>query len=291
MKRSYVSSIHNCTITTYYSSINFKSCRNKICFNIESSEELKMILDNENIFKLKIILTFIINASRQFSNNLILFYEIILSLLQKLNSNKSTPIKLNERDKEYIKIFIKENKKILESINKNFDNLFSQSTLEFYFYSKKSHSIIVILYMIMVTFTYYTFEIEKKNHPKRQIIKLLKRTRNKYICFDNDKNKCNICSLNHIQIILNYLKTLEIEIENKQKKFFINTLKKSIKFDNNNNIINIYNIQDNLKIIEDNIFDIQKSFNTLDYLIQEQKKFLIQINKNLLLLSFKDYEK
>ena len=54
MKRSYASSIHNCTITTYYSSINLKSCRNKICFNIESSEELKMILDNENIFKLKI---------------------------------------------------------------------------------------------------------------------------------------------------------------------------------------------------------------------------------------------
>ncbi len=133
--------------------------------------------------------------------------------------------------------------------------------------------------------------MKKKIHPKRQIIKLLKRTRNKYICFDNDKNKCNICSLNHIQIILNYLKTLEIEIENKQKKFFINTLKKTIKFDNNNKIINIYNIQDNLKLIEDNIFDIQKSFNTLDYLIQEQKKFLIQINKNLLLLSFKDYEK
>ena len=68
----------------------------------------------------------------------------------------------------------------------------------------------------MVTFTYYTFEIEKKDHPKRQIIKLLKRTRNKYICFDNDKINCNICSLNHIQIILKYLKSLEIEIENKE---------------------------------------------------------------------------
>ena len=290
MKRSHVSSVHNCTITTYYSSINYKSFRNKICFNIESSEDLKMILDNENIFKLKIILNLIINASRQFSNNLILFYEIIISLMQKINSNKSTPIKLNESDKEYIKIFIKENKIISESINENFDNLFSQSILEFYFYSKKSHSIIVILYLIIVTFTYYTFEIEKKNHPKRQIIKLLKRTRNKYICFDNEKIKCNICSLNHIQIILNYLKTLEIEIENKQKNFFINTLKKSIKC-NNNNIINICNINDNLKQIEDNIFDIQKNFNTLDNLIEEQKKFLIQINKNLLLLSFKDYEK
>ena len=290
MKRSNINSIHNCTITTYYSSINNKCFKNKICFNIESSEELKMILDNENIFKLKIILNLIINASRQFSNNLILFYEIILSLLQKLNSNKSTPIKLNERDKEYIKIFIKENKIISESINKKFDDLFSQSNLEFYLYSKKSHSIIVILYMIMVTFTYYTFEIEKKDHPKRQIIKLLKRTRNKYICFDNDKINCNICSLNHIQIILKYLKSLEIEIENKEKKFFINTLKKSIKIDNNN-IINIYNIQDNLKQIEENIFDIQKNFDTLDYLIEEQKQFLIQINKNLLLLSNKDYEK
>ena len=290
MKRSNINSIHNCTITTYYSSINNKCFKNKICFNIESSEELKMILDNENIFKLNIILNFIINASRQFPNNLILFYEIILSIMQKIKSNKSTLIKLNENDKEYIKIFIKENKIISESINKKFDDLFSQSNLEFYLYSKKSHSIIVILYMIMVTFTYYTFEIEKKDHPKRQIIKLLKRTRNKYICFDNDKINCNICSLNHIQIILKYLKSLEIEIENKEKKFFINTLKKSIKIDNNN-IINIYNIQDNLKLIEDNIFDIQKSFNTLDYLIEEQKQFLIQINKNLLLLSNKDYEK
>ena len=290
MKRSNINSIHNCTITTYYSSINNKCFKNKICFNIESSEELKMILDNENIFKLKIILNLIINASRQFSNNLILFYEIILSIMQKIKSNKSTLIKLNENDKEYIKIFIKENKIISESINKKFDDLFSQSNLEFYLYSKKSHSIIVILYMIMVTFTYYTFEIEKKNHPKRQIIKLLKRTRNKYICFDNDKINCNICSLNHIQIILKYLKSLEIEIENKEKKFFINTLKKSIKIDNNN-IINIYNIQDNLKQIEENIFDIQKNFDTLDYLIEEQKQFLIQINKNLLLLSNKDYEK
>jgi hypothetical protein len=290
MKRSNINSIHNCTITTYYSSINNKCFKNKICFNIESSEELKMILDNENIFKLNIILNFIINASRQFPNNLILFYEIILSIMQKIKSNKSTLIKLNENDKEYIKIFIKENKIISESINKKFDDLFSQSNLEFYLYSKKSHSIIVILYMIMVSFTYYTFEIEKKDHPKRQIIKLLKRTRNKYICFDNEKIKCNICSLNHIQIILNYLKTLEIEIENKQKNFFINTLKKSIKC-NNSNIINICNINDNLKQIEDNIFDIQKNFNTLDNLIEEQKKFLIQINKNLLLLSFKDYEK
>ena len=290
MKRSNINSIHNCTITTYYSSINNKCFKNKICFNIESSEELKMILDNENIFKLNIILNFIINASRQFPNNLILFYEIILSIMQKIKSNKSTLIKLNENDKEYIKIFIKENKIISESINKKFDDLFSQSNLEFYLYSKKSHSIIVILYMIMVTFTYYTFEIEKKDHPKRQIIKLLKRTRNKYICFDNDKNNCNICSLNHIQIILKYLKSLEIEIENKEKKFFINTLKKSIKIDNNN-IINIYNIQDNLKQIEENIFDIQKNFDTLDYLIEEQKQFLIQINKNLLLLSNKDYEK
>ena len=290
MKRSNINSIHNCTITTYYSSINNKCFKNKICFNIESSEELKMILDNENIFKLKIILNLIINASRQFSNNLILFYEIILSIMQKIKSNKSTLIKLNENDKEYIKIFIKENKIISESINKKFDDLFSQSNLEFYLYSKKSHSIIVILYMIMVSFTYYTFEIEKKDHPKRQIIKLLKRTRNKYICFDNDKINCNICSLNHIQIILKYLKSLEIEIENKEKKFFINTLKKSIKIDNNN-IINIYNIQDNLKQIEENIFDIQKNFDTLDYLIEEQKQFLIQINKNLLLLSFKDYEK
>jgi len=290
MKRSNINSIHNCTITTYYSSINNKCFKNKICFNIESSEELKMILDNENIFKLNIILNFIINASRQFPNNLILFYEIILSIMQKIKSNKSTLIKLNENDKEYIKIFIKENKIISESINKKFDDLFSQSNLEFYLYSKKSHSIIVILYMIMVTFTYYTFEIEKKDHPKRQIIKLLKRTRNKYICFDNDKINCNICSLNHIQIILKYLKSLEIEIENKEKKFFINTLKKSIKIDNNN-IINIYNIQDNLKQIEENIFDIQKNFDTLDYLIEEQKQFLIQINKNLLLLSNKDYEK
>ena len=290
MKRSNINSIHNCTITTYYSSINNKCFKNKICFNIESSEELKMILDNENIFKLNIILNFIINASRQFPNNLILFYEIILSIMQKIKSNKSTLIKLNENDKEYIKIFIKENKIISESINKKFDDLFSQSNLEFYLYSKKSHSIIVILYMIMVSFTYYTFEIEKKDHPKRQIIKLLKRTRNKYICFDNDKINCNICSLNHIQIILKYLKSLEIEIENKEKKFFINTLKKSIKIDNNN-IINIYNIQDNLKQIEENIFDIQKNFDTLDYLIEEQKQFLIQINKNLLLLSNKDYEK
>lgn len=290
MKRSNINSIHNCTITTYYSSINNKCFKNKICFNIESSEELKMILDNENIFKLNIILNFIINASRQFPNNLILFYEIILSIMQKIKSNKSALIKLNENDKEYIKIFIKENKIISESINKKFDDLFSQSNLEFYLYSKKSHSIIVILYMIMVTFTYYTFEIEKKDHPKRQIIKLLKRTRNKYICFDNDKINCNICSLNHIQIILKYLKSLEIEIENKEKKFFINTLKKSIKIDNNN-IINIYNIQDNLKQIEENIFDIQKNFDTLDYLIEEQKQFLIQINKNLLLLSNKDYEK
>jgi hypothetical protein len=193
MKRSNINSIHNCTITTYYSSINNKCFKNKICFNIESSEELKMILDNENIFKLNIILNFIINASRQFPNNLILFYEIILSIMQKIKSNKSTLIKLNENDKEYIKIFIKENKIISESINKKFDDLFSQSNLEFYLYSKKSHSIIVILYMIMVTFTYYTFEIEKKDHPKRQIIKLLKRTRNKYICFDNDKINCNIC--------------------------------------------------------------------------------------------------
>ena len=288
MKGSNISSFQNYSITTDYSLVNSKSVKNcKSSFNIESSEQLKKYLEDENIFIFKTLIKFVINASRQFSYNLILFYEIIISLIEKLNSEPLNLIKLEENDNEYIKIFIRENQDIIDIINENFDFILNESILEFYFFSKNSYSIIIILYIIMVTFTFYTFEIEKMNHPKKDILRLLIRTKNKYLCSDNKIN-CNKHSIKHLDLIFKYLNKLEHEFQIKHKKFTINSFRKPFK--SNQNLVNINKSTVILNRIEEKINDIQKDFNILDNLIEENKQFSLQLNEKLFSLSF-NYEK
>ena len=288
MKGSNISSFQNYSITTDYSFANSKSIKNcKSSFNIESSEQLKKYLEEENIFVLKTIIKFVINASRQFSSNLILFYEIILSLIEKLNSEPLNLIKLDENDNEYIKLFIKENKEIIDIINENFHCILNESVLDFYFFSKNSYSLIVILYIIMVTFTFYTFEIEKMNHPKKDILRLLLRTKNKYLSSDKKIN-WNKHSKKHLDLMFKYLNTLEHEFQSKYKKISLNSFRKPLK--SNQNLFNIYKSTDSLIKIEEKINDIQKDFHILDILIEEDKKFSKQINDKLFSLSF-NYEK
>ena len=288
MKGSNISSFQNYSITTDYSFANSKGIKNcKSSFNIESSEQLKKYLEEENIFVLKTIIKFVINASRQFSSNLILFYEIILSLIEKLNSEPLNLIKLDENDNEYIKLFIKENKEIIDIINENFHCILNESVLDFYFFSKNSYSLIVILYIIMVTFTFYTFEIEKMNHPKKDILRLLLRTKNKYLSSDKKIN-WNKHSKKHLDLMFKYLNTLEHEFQSKYKKISLNSFRKPFK--SNQNLFNIYKSTDSLIKIEEKINDIQKDFHILDILIEEDKKFSKQINDKLFSLSF-NYEK
>jgi hypothetical protein len=279
-----VSCSQNYTDTTVNSSFNYKySSRDKNSFVIESSAQLKKIMDCENIFVLKNILKLIISGSKIFAYNLILFYEVILTIIERLNAHSSTLIKLDQSEKYYFIKFIKENKVIIENINSNFDNLLSQSSLEFYFFSKNSHSIILILFMIMTSFTFYTFEIEKITHPKKEILRLLLRTRNKYLCSDSDKIKCKQCSLKHFELIINYLKKLELELGNKYKK--INCFRKPFKL--NHNESNLYKSFNNIK---DRLLDIQNQFHKLECLIEEQKQFSLETKENLFSLSFNDYE-
>ena len=123
-----VSCSQNYTDTTVNSSFNYKySSRDKNSFVIESSAQLKKIMDCENIFVLKNILKLIISGSKIFACNLILFYEVILTIIERLNAHSSTLIKLDQSEKYYFIKFIKENKVIIENINSNFDNLLSQS--------------------------------------------------------------------------------------------------------------------------------------------------------------------
>ena len=265
--------------TTNNSTFNLKTFKKFKCnFNIQTSSQLKNYLYTENIFSLKIILIFLINATRQFSNNLILFYEIIINLIDKLNSSTYNNIKGDEYDKYYISVFISENKNILFILNKLFNDVYSQDTLEFYFFSKNKHNISVLLYMIMTGFTYYSFEIEKDKHPKKEIHKLLLNTKNKYLCNDNDKVFCQGCSIKSVQLINNYLKIIGKEInDNKQKKFIMRSERKPMKLNHNLHISsssrNIYLNQ----IIRDSIININNEINYLENLITKEKKFIIKI--------------
>ncbi len=269
--------------TTNNSTFNLKTFKKLKCnFNIQSSSQLKNYLYTENIFSLKIILMFLINATRQFSNNLILFYEIIINIIDKLNSSTNNNIKGDEYDKYYISVFISENKNILFILNKLFNDVYSQNTLEFYFFSKNKHNISVLLYMIMTGFTYYSFEIEKDNHPKKEIHKLLLNTKNKFLCNDNDKIFCQGCSLKSVDLINNYLKTIGKEfLETKNKKFMFSSERKPMKLKHNLGLSssnkNIY-FND---LIFNNIVNINNEINKLDKLISEEKNFLMKIKNEL----------
>jgi hypothetical protein len=269
--------------TTNNSTFNLKTFKKLKCnFNIQSSSQLKNYLYTENIFSLKIILMFLINATRQFSNNLILFYEIIINIIDKLNSSTNNNIKGDEYDKYYISVFISENKNILFILNKLFNDVYSQDTLEFYFFSKNKHNISVLLYMIMTGFTYYSFEIEKDKHPKKEIHKLLLNTKNKYLCNDNDKIFCQGCSLKSVDLINNYLKTIGKEfLETKNKKFMFSSERKPMKLKHNLGLSssnkNIY-FND---LIFNNIVNINNEINKLDKLISEEKNFLMKIKNEL----------
>ncbi len=269
--------------TTNNSTFNLKTFKKFKCnFNIQSSSQLKNYLYTENIFSLKIILMFLINATRQFSTNLILFYEIIINLIDKLNSSSNNNIKGDEYDKYYISVFISENKNILFILNKLFNDVYSQNTLEFYFFSKNKHNISVLLYMIMTGFTYYSFEIEKDKHPKKEIHKLLLNTKNKFLCNDNDKIFCQGCSLKSVDLINNYLKTIGKEfLETKNKKFMFSSERKPMKLKHNLGLSssnkNIY-FND---LIFHNIVNINNEINKLDKLISEEKNFLMKIKNEL----------
>ena len=269
--------------TTNDTSLNSKTfTKFKCTFNIQSSSQLKNYLLTENIFSLKIILVFLINATRQFSKNLILFYEIILNLIEKLNSSINNNIKGEESDKNFILIFISENKNIFNILNNYFNNVFSQDTLEYYFFSKNKHNISVLLYMVMIGFTYYSFEIEKDNHPKKEIHKLLLNTKNKFLCNDNDKIFCQGCSLKSVDLINNYLKKIGKEfLETKTKKFMFSSERKPMKLKHNlclsSSNKNIY-FND---LIFDNIININNEINKLDKLISEEKNFLMKIKNEL----------
>ena len=209
------------TQTTNNSSIkNNKIKPMKCSFNIQSSSQLNNYLMNENIYLTKNILFFLITALRQFHRNLIIFYEILKSLLEKLNNPFNDKSFIYEKnDSFYINLIINDYNKEINIINKNFDNIFTLENIEHFLFSNNKHKVNVLLYSFMVTFTFYTEKIEKIKRPRNDIFKLLESLKEKYICNSETSKLCECCSCNSIIKIISYLNEFKEEKKSKMKKF------------------------------------------------------------------------
>lgn len=179
---------------------------NKKTFNIQTSNQLKAYLLNENVYSLKNILLFINTAMKHFHQNLSLFYEILSQLIDKINDTVNNQnIKYEQSDKSLILSFVSDYSSYLDIINKNFDSIFSQELITYYLYSFSKHNITVFIFCIMTTFTYISFEIEANKVSRKEIYHLLQKIRNKYICCDMNRVLCPGCSLNCITKMLIYI--------------------------------------------------------------------------------------
>ena len=179
---------------------------NKKSFNIQTNNQLKAYLLNENVCSLKNILLFINTAMKHFHQNLSLFYEILTQLIDKINDTVNNQcIKYEQSDKSLIVSFVSEFSSQLEIINQNFDSIFSQELITYYLYSFSKHNITVFIFCIMTTFTYISFEVEANKTSRKEIYHLLQKIRNKYICCDMNRVLCPGCSLNCITKMLIYI--------------------------------------------------------------------------------------
>ena len=179
---------------------------NKKSFNIQTNNQLKAYLLNENVFSLKNILLFINTAMKHFHQNLSLFYEILIQLIDKINDTvNNQSIKYEQSDKSLIVSFVSEYSSQLDIINKNFDSIFSQELITYYLYSFSKHNITVFIFCIMTTFTYISFEVDSNKVSRKEIYHLLQKIRNKYICSDMNRVLCPGCSLNCITKMLIYI--------------------------------------------------------------------------------------
>ena len=261
------------TQTTNNSSIkNNKIKPMKCSFNIQSSSQLNNYLMNENIYLTKNILFFLITALRQFHRNLIIFYEILKSLLEKLNNPFNDKSFIYEKnDSFYINLIINDYNKEINIINKNFDNIFTLENIEHFLFSNNKHKVNVLLYSFMVTFTFYTEKIEKIKRPRNDIFKLLESLKEKYICNSETSKLCECCCYNSIIKIISYLNQFNEEKKSKMKKF-VNIYKiEKEKEEEIKKIDNLYN----------KIYNIEKNIRIFEKLIQKNKSFSINIQKEL----------
>ena len=152
---------------------------NKKSFNIQTNNQLKAYLLNENVFSLKNILLFINTAMKHFHQNLSLFYEILSQLIDKINDTvNNQSIKYEQSDKSLIVSFVSEYSSQLDIINKNFDSIFSQELITYYLYSFSKHNITVFIFCIMTTFTYISFEVDSNKVSRKEIYRRLQKIRN-----------------------------------------------------------------------------------------------------------------
>ena len=126
---------------------------NKKTFNIQTSNQLKVYLLNENVYSLKNILLFNNTAMKHFHQNLSLFYEILSQLIDKINDTVNNQnIKYEQSDKSLILSFVSDYSSYLDIINKNFDSIFSQELITYYLYSFSKHNITVFIFCIHIGF-------------------------------------------------------------------------------------------------------------------------------------------
>lgn len=170
--------------------------KQKNVYNIQTSQQLKSYLSNENIHSLKSILFFLLSSLKHYQNNISLFYEILSQLIEKINTSNSHQIRYDQADKSILMIFLSDYSGQISIINKQFDNIFSEENVNYYLFSNSKHNITIFLFFILATFSFISFEVEGSKSSKKEIYHTLQRIRSKYICNDMNRILCPGCSLN-----------------------------------------------------------------------------------------------
>lgn len=183
---------------------NFKES-NCLFDYIDNSFQLKSHLAKNNYSNPKTLFLFVISSFHSLTKgNYALSHQMLSSFITNLSLHPYSISYDPGSVTQYIKCIYSDYDRYITLINRKFDGLLTQASL-CYLSSHSKHSIIILLFSLMIALTYISFDIDKTRTSKRETYHLLKSIKQKHLCQDMDRVMCSVCSLNSIRLVNDYL--------------------------------------------------------------------------------------